>query len=374
MNTRALTLQGTLGLSVAMGIGRFFYTPMLPIMMVALNWSDSVSAWVATSNYLGYLAGSVVLSKNWLRPTEKSYRANLMFSTLLLALMAATDSPILQVVIRFLAGVSSVVIFVCITQFVAHNLKKPNLVGIVYGGVGLGITVSGATVWLFGQSLQWGMLWLTAAFISAAFSVFAWRWPVTEQDPSSLTGGSESSSNQRSVESKRLAFRLLDSGYFFQGFGYIIIGTYLVALAEPVFGDTAAALTWVLAGIAAIPSPYFWSFMAERFGRRIALMTCYGLQVIGAIAAIFGSSTIFLIVAAVLFGTTFMGVTMLTISTGIAHDIPGGSARLTTWYSMGQVAGPAIIGLAFADSIVSAFIVAGVAILIGMISTQLSRL
>ena len=97
MNTRALTVQGTLGLSVAMGIGRFFYTPMLPIMMVALNWSDSVSAWVATSNYLGYLAGSVVLSKNWLRPTEKSYRANLMFSTLLLALMAATDLSLIHI-------------------------------------------------------------------------------------------------------------------------------------------------------------------------------------------------------------------------------------------------------------------------------------
>ena len=63
MRATSSSIQGTLGLAVAMGIGRFFYTPLLPLMMAALNWSSSISSWIAVSNYLGYLLGSLTLSK-----------------------------------------------------------------------------------------------------------------------------------------------------------------------------------------------------------------------------------------------------------------------------------------------------------------------
>lgn len=369
-----LTLQGTLGLSIAMGIGRFFYTPMLPIMIVALNWSDSISAWVATANYLGYLIGSLALSKHWLKPTRVLYHATLVASTALLAGMTITDIAVVHIVIRFLAGFASVVIFVCITQFAVHNVKDSNLVGIIYGGVGFGITVSGVVVWLLSQTLNWQGLWLIAAIVSGCFSILAWSWPIPQQESTNAQPPKTARQGSSSDSKHRFAFRLLDGGYFFQGFGYIIIGTYLVVLAGPTFGDSAAALTWVLAGLAAIPAPYFWSIFARRFSRRTALLTCYALQVIGAIAAIFGTSGFILVVAAILFGATFMGVTMLTISTGVEHHIPGGAARLTTWYSLGQVVGPAVIGVGFSDSITAAFIVASAAIIIGLLATQFSKL
>ncbi|WP_156905838.1 YbfB/YjiJ family MFS transporter, partial [Corynebacterium sp. KPL1855] len=104
------------------------------------------------------------------------------------------------------------------------------------------------------------------------------------------------------------------------------------------------------------------------------LLGCYTLQVAGAIAATFGNSTVLLMVAAILFGATFMGITMLTISTGVAYRINGGAARLTTWYSLGQVVGPAAIGVLLSNSIRISFIIATIAIIIGMATIKVSRL
>lgn len=361
-----------LGLAVAMGIGRFFYTPLLPIMLVALGWSGSTGAWIATVNYLGYLVGCVVLAKGWVHPSTALFRSALVASTALLVAVAVTTSPWIQGGVRLMAGAVSAAIFVSITQFAATNVKQPRLVGVVYGGVGLGITVSGLVALLLAHTLSWSQLWLVAAIISAVFSAVSWNWPVGKRidQPG---GATQLAASAHGGEHAR-AFRLWDVGYFFQGFGYIIIGTYLVALAGPIFGGSAAASTWVMAGLAAVPSPFVWSFIAERFGRRNALLSCYVLQIIGALVAVFANSTVLLIVAAVLFGATFMGVTMLTISIGVANGIAGGSARLTSWYSVGQVAGPALVGLAFADSITSAFVIAAVALVLGLASVMMARM
>ncbi|AEX42065.1 hypothetical protein AY547_01360 [Corynebacterium diphtheriae bv. gravis] len=57
-----LVSRGTAGLAVAMGLGRFFCTPILPLMVGSLGWSGQSSAWIATSNYTGYFAGSLEAS------------------------------------------------------------------------------------------------------------------------------------------------------------------------------------------------------------------------------------------------------------------------------------------------------------------------
>ena len=158
----------------------------------------------------------------------------------------------------------------------------------------------------------------------------------------------------------------LSVGYFCQGAGYIIIGTYLAVLAEPVFGATAAAATWLVAGAATAPSPLLWSLVAARIGLRRALAVCYGLQVLGAVLAIFASAPVLLLVAAALFGATFMGVTMMTIGVGTQLGSPVAAAELTTWYSLGQITGPALVAAVLSGTIMGSFIVAAIALAAGM--------
>lgn len=368
-----LATSAGLGLAVAMGVGRFFYTPILPLMVDALSWSKSVSSVIAAVNYLGYLIGSIALARGWMSHSRRNYRVNLVFTTILLFLMAATDDSLVQGVIRLLAGVSSAIVFVCITQAAAINVKNAKYVGFLYGGVGLGITLSGLLVWRFSAYLTWAQLWCCAGVVSLVFSAVAWNWPVKGTREELSQAKNETTIEQR-PSSKIIAFYILDTGYFLQGLGYIIIGTYLVVLAEPIFGKSAAAMVWAIAGVAAFVSPIGWSVVSSRIGRRRALLLCYTLQVCGALAAVFGDSRVMLIAAAILFGGTFMGITMLTIATGVDNAIPGGAARLTTWYSIGQVVGPALIAVISAAPFVAAFVVAGLAIGVGMICTFISRL
>ena len=162
---------------------------------------------------------------------------------------------------------------------------------------------------------------------------------------------------------------VLSTGYFFQGGGYIIIGTYLVVLAGPVFGATAAASTWLIAGIATAASPLTWSAVAARIGTVKALTLCYCLQVFGALLAVFGSTPIVLIIAAALFGFTFIGVVMMTIGVGTQMGVANASAKLTSWYSIGQIVGPAIVAAALSEHIAAAFIASAIALAIAMALT-----
>lgn len=383
-------IRGALGLSVAMGMGRFFYTPALPLMVAALHWSSAPGAWIATLNYVGYFIGTLVIAQGWVEPNRFVYRLSLIVSTVGLAAVALTPNLIWQGGIRTIAGIASGLIFVCVTQRIPANSLKPRDGGISYGGVGFGILVSGAIVLVAGSFADWRQLWLICAAVSAVFSIIAWTWPIPARVPQNITAEAADtaesadptatdtvhSPNDTSPDAvtpfeanRRRAMAILSTGYFFQGGGYIIIGTYLVVLAGPVFGATAAASTWLIAGIATAVSPLTWSAVAARIGTVKALTLCYCLQVFGGLLAVFGSSPVVLIIAAALFGFTFVGVVMMTIGVGTQMGVANASAKLTSWYSIGQIVGPAIVAAALSEHIAAAFIASAIALAIAMALT-----
>lgn len=384
-------VRGALGLSVAMGMGRFFYTPALPLMVAALHWGSAPGAWIATLNYVGYFIGTLVIAQGWVEPNRYVYRLSLIVSTLGLAAVALTPHLIWQGGIRTIAGIASGLIFVCVTQAIPANSRKPRDGGISYGGVGFGILVSGAIVLAAGSFADWRQLWLICGAVSAIFSIIAWTWPIPARIPPHTTPAEAADPTESSdptatdtvhspadtspdavtpfEANRRRAMAILSTGYFFQGGGYIIIGTYLVVLAGPVFGATAAASTWLIAGIATAVSPLTWSAVAARIGTVKALTLCYCLQVFGALLAVFGSSPVVLIIAAALFGFTFVGVVMMTIGVGTQMGIANASAKLTSWYSIGQIVGPAVVAAALSGHIVAAFVASAIALAIAMALT-----
>ncbi len=51
--------RGAAGLGAAMGIGRFDYTPILPLMTTQAALAPQAAGALATGNYVGYLAGAL---------------------------------------------------------------------------------------------------------------------------------------------------------------------------------------------------------------------------------------------------------------------------------------------------------------------------
>ncbi|MGY3329619.1 MFS family permease [Mesorhizobium sp. USDA 4775] len=117
------TVAGMIAMAVAMGIGRFVYTPILPGMMEELHLSPANAGWIASANYLGYLIGAFVAAGGWAHGRERLLMlGSLGASTVLAALMGLTDAMVAFLLIRFLAGLASAFVMVFMASIVFSHI------------------------------------------------------------------------------------------------------------------------------------------------------------------------------------------------------------------------------------------------------------
>ena len=248
-------------LAVAMGIGRFAFTPLLPLMVGDGALAPSASTWLAASNYLGYLAGALTASRLGLSlPTLM--RASLAGIAVVTAAMGAFDGLAAWLILRFVAGALSAYALVATSAWALEHLTRaasPKLSGIVYAGVGLGIAITGLFCVVAAQpgvpaSRLWLELGVLAALAVACCSLFVGR-PL------------EASANGRATSHADVPlgpYAGLVVCYGVLGFGYILPATFLPALAREVVDDPRLfGLAWPVFGIAASLSTIA---IARRFG------------------------------------------------------------------------------------------------------------
>src|ERR1700675_2150409 len=99
-------ITGLIALAVAMGIGRFAFTPILPMMQDDAGLSVDQGAWLASANYAGYMIGALCAARRATRP-EVAIRAALLaigLATLGMGLAADFAS---WVALRAFAGIAS---------------------------------------------------------------------------------------------------------------------------------------------------------------------------------------------------------------------------------------------------------------------------
>ena len=56
-------LGGLASLILTIGMARFAYTPMLPVMQMDAGLSIPGGGWLATANYVGYMAGALLVAR-----------------------------------------------------------------------------------------------------------------------------------------------------------------------------------------------------------------------------------------------------------------------------------------------------------------------
>lgn len=344
---RGLLTGGFLTLLIAMGIGRFAYTPLLPPMLVEYRLLPEQAGFLASVNLFGYLAGAFVAAALCRTLGElRLLTAGLLLSGASTAATGFSTLFPLVATMRFAAGLASAFCFVAASGIVLGYLareQRSGLAGLYFGGVGTGIVFSGLlAVPLtnhFGASGAWILLGLLSLLLV---------WPVRRLLQRGLAGPQGASAAGKPELPRQWRFYRLIAAYGLEGFGYIITGTFLVAAARSTFGPSGAAAAWIVAGLAAIPSAWLWTRAARRRGPLPPLIGAHLLQAIGvALPAVFPHPA-GVVIGAILFGGTFMGIVTLTFA--VAGEIsPAARTRaialLTTIYGVGQIVGPAVAGV-----------------------------
>ena len=174
--------------------------------------------------------------------------------------------------------------------------------------------ISGVVVHLTVETLGWRGSWLLLALIATAAIYPCWRWlprAVQVNAPSiALTPGTGSPGEKSAAP---IAHVLLYAAYFLEGIGYIVTGTFLVAIVDMPGLRGIGADVWIVVGLVVIPSVVLWATLAGRAGYARALAGAYPLQAIGiALPILGGAGAAF--ASAVLFGGTFAGITALTLA------------------------------------------------------------
>ena len=348
-----------------MGIGRFVYTPILPLMTAQAGVTAHTAAVLATANYGGYLAGALA-GTLWPRLARSIAvcRASLVVLIGSLAAMPLMDNAFGWMLLRALAGVASALVFVIAVNVLLEHLRghPARLAGWGFGGVGAGIALSAVLVL---ATQDWRSAWWTAALSAAVFSAGAW---FIRPAPHTRAGAAVAAGRP-----PHGAFMLLFGSYTLEGIGYIIAGTFLVAAVEHGAPHWLGGGAWLVVGLATVPSAALWAALSGRWSHPVLLAYALCVQAAGiAVAALIGGVTAALI-GAVLFGGTFIGVSTLALAAGRLLRYPRAVALLTAGYSVGQLLGPIVVAPLLHDEFRAALVVGALVVLAAALVAGLMR-
>ena len=342
----ALALAGLLSLAVAIGIGRFVYTPILPYMIDGLALGRSEAGLIASANYLGYFVGA--LAAAWRAVPGDPARwllGGLVVSGLSTGAMALTTSLGLFLVLRFVGGAAGALVMVLASALLMDRLAAAGRDGwaaVIYAGVGSGIAISALAVPTSASGdTDWQGPWLIAGALCLALSILVgvllWRTKTPAR----------AASRSRSGEGKDGVRRLIVA-YGLVGFGYVITATFVADMvrADPVLQPTEH-LVWLCVGLTAAPSVALWGWAGRRWGNERAFAIGCLIEAAGVALSVLGGGIWSILLAAGLLGGTFVGLTAI----GLIHvrHLSAGDPRrnlalMTAAWGLGQMVGPAFAG------------------------------
>ncbi|KWT65747.1 MULTISPECIES: YbfB/YjiJ family MFS transporter [unclassified Variovorax] len=333
-------------LAVAMGLGRFAFTPMLPVMLHEGRLGLEAGGLLASLNYLGYFLGALSCAAIRVEAAHM-VRGGLVATAALLLGMGLWDSFTAWGVLRTAAGVVSAWTFVFASGWGLRRLAEthaPTLQGVIYTGPGIGIAVTGL---LGGAIGRWGSEagWIGFGLLSAVLIAGVWRM---FGDGAHALAPARSAALASAEPADSAAARAdawwLVALYGLAGFGYIITATFLPVIARQALpGSSWPDFFWPLFGLAVVPGALIGARAPVRWDNRLLLGLAYGLQAVGVLLSVAWPSIGGFMLGSLLLGLPFTAITLFAMRE--ARRLRGNAAAgligyATASYGVGQILGP----------------------------------
>jgi hypothetical protein len=364
----AIAFAGLVSLAVAMGIGRFAFTPLLPLMLSEQSVTLPGASLLASANYFGYLLGALACTfqpwiwrrLGWAASVNgpKLVRAGLVATVLLTAGMAL-HVPAAWPWLRFAAGVASAVVFLytsgwCLEQLARRQL--PAMGALIYVGPGGGIVASGLVASaLVALQAPAAAGWLTFGILAALLTASVWKvFDARLGIAASPVAAGHDSQAAPVVRAGGTQLTLLALAYGIAGIGYIVTATFLPVIARQALpGSPWLDLFWPLFGAGVMLGAIGASRLRAGGDLRLRLAACYAMQAVGVAASLVSPTLAGFAIGSLLLGLPFTAITFFALQEVRrvrAQQATSFMGLLTAVYGVGQIAGPPLAAWLVAHS------------------------
>ena len=351
-----MALALSVGAAISLGVTRFAYGLLLPAMRDDLGWTYTLAGAMNTANAVGYLIGALATPRLLHRvgPSVLLWSGSLLAALFMGLSGFFTDANVLLLQ-RLLAGVASAVVFVAGGLMAARlGARAPAqaglLLGLYYGGTGLGIALSAVLVpWVLElaqtQLHGWRFAWWVLAGVCIAGTLLL-RWPARVMAQWDVPAQVQSQ-ERSSFSWKPFSFAL--SGYGMFGVGYIGYMTFVVALLRNQGASPQAVMLFYgLLGISVMASSRIWAGLLDRHHGGGAMALLNGLLGVAIVLPALTQNFLLLLISGALFGGVFLSIVASTTAL-VRHNLPQsawakGISAFTIVFAAGQIVGPTMVG------------------------------
>lgn len=337
-----ISFAGMTVLALALGIGRFLLTPLLPLMQADAGLSLVGGGWLASINNVGYLLGALLCTVLAL-----SQRLSLRLGLIGIALgtlgMGLAPSLVLWLLCRFVAGVAAATLMVhgitwCSTHLRAHG--RVGLEAVLYSGPGIGIIASGTLVAaLHGAGMDSARWWLAFGVASVVTTALIWR---ALDAPAAPAVAAVANGDARGAGPTWPLVAI----YGLFGFGYVIPATFLPLIADAQLHLPALReWFWPLYGVATVLATLLLGVLPAPRNNYVGLAGCCLSMLLGTVLCLYWPTRAGLALGTMLEGAAITPVVMFTMREA-ARLAPRDPTRLigalTVAFGIGQIVGPPV--------------------------------
>ena len=363
----AVALAGMLALAVAMGVGRFAFTPLLPMMLHDGVLTLTEGSWLATANYVGYLLGALAcMALPWVAPgfyarwhPARLARAGLV-ATVLLTLAMALPVAAAWPALRFAAGAASAFVLLNVAAWCMVRLAvlgRPAMGGLIFCGPGVGIVLTGLAASAM-VAAQWRAAsgWVVFGVLSVLLCVGV--WPVVRGRAVKADPGAQPRAAAQGGNAGTLAARGVHAvAYGLAGLGYIVTATFLPVIARAALpsGSPWPDLFWPMFGAGVAVGAALSTRAPSAWDRRWLLLAAYALQALGIVLGLLWPTPAGFALSSALVGLPFTAITFYGLQEARRlwpQSADSFASLVTAVYGLGQIAGPPLVAwlLAHADA------------------------
>ena len=367
-NVAILILTGIAALTIAVGIGRFSYTPILPYMISELNLTTTEAGLIASSNYLGYLLGSLIpIFPQFPKNIRSIFIYSIFISIISLFAMGLTNTFEVFILIRFIHGIFSAFVLILGTSLIVSHVQKKGKIFLGtahFSGVGLGMALSAIVVSYLGfLNFTWDKLWFSIGILAIMLSFQIIKFTPIQK--------AEVKYNLKSKNKTSLGFSLITISYGLYGFGYVAFGTFISTMSRLTPGlEKTEPYVWFVVGVTGIPSVFFWNWFGSKIGNDIGLFLANLILGLGVLFSVLINNEFGIFISCILFGLSFVPITSMCLLEGqkrFSGSFIVSTAILTFSFSIGQMIGPYLSGLLtdYYGSFFFSMIISGIVLIFG---------